>query len=417
MNILILSNIFPPGFIGGYELGALDVAKGLRVCGHEIHVLTSDYFLDDQEELSSLNVCRSLVCASLSHERAPTDLTRNLYYNFHNIRTLGSAIRRIKPDVVLAFNLHGLGVFSVINYLQKIKMPTILYLMDNIFSGLDLNSFAHKQYEKLFGALEFTDTTRVIAMSKTVSNEVSSALNTELGDVTYIPGWVDFGAREDFPIAARCRGRTRFVFCSRVAPHKGINIVLDAADRLVQHGLTQFSVDVYGAGQVTSFLQQVKAKNLDEQIVYKGLAPKEEMLKILSRYDALVFPTWEREPFGFVASEAAAAGCFPIMTAGIGASEWFLDGYDSLKIFSNDASLCSAMSQVMLWSDEEIKKFRVAALRTGRKNFSFERWLPVIQKACFDVSANKSKRDLFDTTRGVESAFLFLSSLLRESLN
>ena len=51
MRILLINNIFPPGFLGGYELGALDVARGLQKCGHEVLVLTSDYFPDDEKQM------------------------------------------------------------------------------------------------------------------------------------------------------------------------------------------------------------------------------------------------------------------------------------------------------------------------------------------------------------------------------
>ena len=43
MKVLLLSNVFPPGFIGGYELGALEIANHLTTSGHEVNVLTSDF--------------------------------------------------------------------------------------------------------------------------------------------------------------------------------------------------------------------------------------------------------------------------------------------------------------------------------------------------------------------------------------
>lgn len=418
MKILIISNIFPPGFIGGYELGALDIAKRLSARGHHIYILTSDYFLDDREELANLNVSRSLKCTAVTHERISQENLGHIYYDFHNIRTLGDTIRRIKPDVVIAFNLHGLGAVSIVQYLQNIRMPTILYFMDNIFAGVDISSHIHQKYEQIFGKLKFSDSTRLIAMSKNVSNEIGHSLNVALNDVTYIPAWVCFDPKENFSIQARQGGRTRFVFCSRVVPHKGIDLVVDASEKLVQQGLTQFSVDVYGLGQITPFLQQLKAKNLDCHITYKGYCSKEEMFKKFFTYDALLFPTWEREAFGFVVSEAAAAGCFPIMTTGIGASEWFLDGHDCLKIFRNVDSLASAMLEVMLYYDEELISARSLALKSARKNFSFEQWLTVIEKECLVVTnkSNGQHRNLVSVTRGAESAFLFLSSLFRESL-
>ncbi len=190
MKILIINNLFPPGFIGGYELGALDIANGLHNNGHKIQVLTSNYFWDEREEFKFLNVSRSLSCFSVYHPLLSPDLVKNLYYDFQNIRIIGNAIRQFKPDIVLAFNLLGLGGFSIIQYLQKISMPTILYLMDNIFSGIDIQSPFHLHFEKLFGQLKFNQLTHIISMSENLVREVNLTLNVQLEQVTYIPGWV-----------------------------------------------------------------------------------------------------------------------------------------------------------------------------------------------------------------------------------
>ena len=54
------------------------------------------------------------------------------------------------------------------------------------------------------------------------------------------------------------------------------------------------------------------------------------MLAALPNYDGLLFPTWEREPFGFVTLEAAANGVTPVITSGIGASEVLVNNVHAL---------------------------------------------------------------------------------------
>ena len=41
MKILVVSNLYPPDFIGGYELGCRQAVDVLRDRGHEVRVLTS----------------------------------------------------------------------------------------------------------------------------------------------------------------------------------------------------------------------------------------------------------------------------------------------------------------------------------------------------------------------------------------
>ena len=41
MKILALSNLYPPDFLGGYELACQQVVDGLRSVGHDVRVLTA----------------------------------------------------------------------------------------------------------------------------------------------------------------------------------------------------------------------------------------------------------------------------------------------------------------------------------------------------------------------------------------
>ena len=41
MKILVLSNLYPPDVIGGYELGCKQVVDALRARGHDVRVLTT----------------------------------------------------------------------------------------------------------------------------------------------------------------------------------------------------------------------------------------------------------------------------------------------------------------------------------------------------------------------------------------
>ena len=41
MKILVLSNLYPPDFLGGYELACRQVVDALRRRGHDVRVLTT----------------------------------------------------------------------------------------------------------------------------------------------------------------------------------------------------------------------------------------------------------------------------------------------------------------------------------------------------------------------------------------
>jgi glycosyltransferase involved in cell wall biosynthesis len=411
MKLLLISNIFPPGYIGGYELGALEIARALAARGHDVQVLTSDYFLDEANEIDGFEVHRILESVSMAHDLIDTDTQNRLghYINLRNIRKIGSAYRQFKPDVVLLFNIHGLGSLGILQFLTSVGVPTMLYLMDNVFSGLRPNSSRHKKFQQLFGDPQLNRLSKIIAMSQNVSRSVAATIGADLGPVTYIPGWVN--VQSDWPTEVHTHdGGVRFVFSSRVTPHKGTELMLDAAENLVRRGITGFSIDVYGSGWVADFMQKVQTKGLSDYIRYRGSVGKSEMLAGFFHYDALLFPTWEREAFGFVASEAAAAGCLPIMTAGIGASEWFLDNIDCIKISRSAHSLTAAMLQVIYLSGEDLLKMRTAAMHAARRNLSFERWISVIERTCAEVAIAPSEQ-AGSLSRSVEASLLYLSGM------
>lgn len=378
MRILIISNIFPPGFIGGYELGALDVARGLMARGHHVEVLTSDYFLDDQSLLPDIAVRRVLECTSFN--RSPYDSAARRLGGFilqRNLRTLSTEILRFRPDRVLCFNLMGLGALGMLEALVGMGIPTTAILMDNIFAEAEASGAELAQFERLLGFVEHLPAVDFVFMSRNLHREVERKLGRPVAARAYVPGWADVAHLP--PMTPTPPDITRFVFSSRIAEAKGIHLVLEAARRLVTEGAGDFLLDVYGGGDVGNLQQRITIDGLGRHVAYRGAAAKEDMCRAFASYDALLFPTWAREPFGFVVCEAAAAGCVPVITRGIGAAEWYLTGIDCLKISRSSDALAEAMLSLMRMPRNELAALRQRARSTTRRHLGFDRALDAIE--------------------------------------
>ena len=193
----------------------------------------------------------------------------------------------------------------------------------------------------------------------------------------------------DVPCRPSC-GPLRLVFASRIEAHKGIDLVLDAVDIVRGRGITDFFIDVFGAGRVAQFRQQTCARDLETIVRYRGSLPKEEMLQRLRDYDALLLPTWEREPFGGVAADAATAGCIPIITATIGAAEWMVDGLDCIKIRRDAADLAAAIIDLAQQAPAQRLALRERVRRNARLTFDFERWFVKLMGLLETVAAARS---------------------------
>ena len=132
----------------------------------------------------------------------------------------------------------------------------------------------------------------------------------------------------------------------------------------------------------------------------------------LRDYDALLLPTWAREPFPYVAAEAASAGCIPIMTYGIGAAEWFLDNIDCLKIAREPAALQAAMMRVMTMDADERTAMRRRALAVARRFFRFEDALGQVEAALTEAAGAPTSKP-----RAMEAAMAVLTDVWRTRPN
>jgi hypothetical protein len=104
------------------------------------------------------------------------------------------------------------------------------------------------------------------------------------------------------------------------------------------------------------------------------------------------------------------------MTAGIGAGEWFQDGVDCLKISRTVESLKKAMLKTMTMTLDERIRLKDAAMQSARQNFESEKWMTIIEQLCLDMSKD-TPRNVFEYSRQVLSAFLFLGDMWKQSLN
>jgi glycosyltransferase involved in cell wall biosynthesis len=381
MRILLLNNIFPPGYIGGYELGALDMARGLAGRGHEVEVLTSDFFMDDAGEMTDLTVRRVLEYCdpNLSPAGHPAYAEAAAFLNPRNIRLLAGEIAVFRPDRVLCFNLAGLGTPGILQYLSALGCRPVLFFMDNLFAAMLEHPARLERFRRVFGVGRILETTHPIFMSGNLRAEIETALGEEAERAGIVPGWV--GRAASGTPRLRRGGMTRFVFASRIAWHKGSHLVLEAARLLTGLGHVDFVIDVFGTGATAEMLQTIAATGLTGYVRYQGNVDRQDLIGRLSGYEALLFPTWQREPFGFIVCEGAAAGCLPIMTHTIGAAEWYLDGVDCLKIPREPEALATAMLRVMTMPDNELWEMRDRARAITARLLTFDRALDRLQAA------------------------------------
>jgi glycogen(starch) synthase len=377
VRILILSNLLPPRIIGGYEIACWNIAKGLRERGHEVLVLSSPTerpIIENQDFVE-----RSLAMNGYIHPH-PSDPHIREYVDFQtsvsvpdNTRQVLDALRRFRPDHVMAFSLVGVGALAILDLLNAVGVPWTMNVGDRVPNVI--TEAVPKEILALFGfedGAAFRQGSYAV-ISQTLADEVAAG-GIDLGENVRI---ISRGVRAPGVSrgrAYRAGGVTRFTAAGAIGEHKGVGLIVEAAALLRERGIHDFTVDVYGEGERDKFARRAEAAGVGEQVRFPGAVPQAELFVRNASADAFLFPTWAREPFGSAPLEAAAVGCVPIVTANSGAAERLVDGIDSLKIERSAAALADAMASVAL-GEIDLAAFGEAGMTRVAGPLSFDQSL------------------------------------------
>lgn len=109
-----------------------------------------------------------------------------------------------------------------------------------------------------------------------------------------------------------CETARELIFVGRLVSDKGADLLLEALARLHTQGLKP-RLSIVGSGPETDNLhQQVQQFGLREQVRFVGPRSGEELAQLLNAHQILVVPSRWAEPFGIVALEGMACGCYVV---------------------------------------------------------------------------------------------------------
>jgi glycogen(starch) synthase len=325
LRILVLSNLYPPGFEGGYELGCSHVVTGLRDAGHEVRVVSSS---GDGESVAPVLRMppifdRAVMGAATPDERRALDL-RARVLEPANVAALAAQLDDFRPDVAYLWNLLGLGGFALLGLLQERGVPWVWHLMDAV--PRHLCTVAEETVPALAAAFAREARGRYLACSAHVVGEIRIGGIVLNGPLALLPNWV---VGELPPARSEFGDPLRIVSAVGVlGEHKGTDVLIEAA-ALVRP--RRFAVDLYGREDDGRFRTLIEKLGVADVVRLRGLVDQAELLRGYRDYDVFAFPTARREPFAFAPLEAAAAGCVPLISDDSGNAEWMVDGVHCLK--------------------------------------------------------------------------------------
>ena len=354
MNLLILTNLYPPQELGGYGRSMADFAWGLRQRGHKIHVLSSDTpHLGPSTDMgtSGETIERNLVLKG-SYEGGIRPITeRDMIdtINEANADFINRAWERHGPfDGVIAGNIDLLGL-EVINELLR-KGVTVLHHI-----GFINPPYHPKEQPKSWDY-------KLVAASNAVGRSLQQAglhYKSEKGNSEEIPV-VYPGVRADLfgkattqrrlpePLDGRNKDKKlgtkrrplRVCFAGLLMGSKGVHTLVQAVVLLKKQGLI---IEGYLAGGTfqkgyREKLEKLLYENGVEGVMFTGQLSRACLARFFSLHHVCVFPSIHPEAFGIVGAEAMASGLTLVSSGVGGASELFIDNESGLKFNPGDAN-------------------------------------------------------------------------------
>ena len=385
MRILIISNLYPPHVLGGYEILCHQVVSYLQERGHQIHVLTSDHGQAPSEE----TITRTLKVYQGFDKSASFMRMARYRCAAHNYRQTQNYLKTHDFDVVFVWSLLRLTPASA-HAVQKQRLPMVYTFNDENISSFCAHSFSwnikgavHWFLDRFvmpkitLEGLDFTYTTSISKLLK--RNLLAKKVPVASSRVIYqgIPV-------EKFPLkehAGTLHSPIRVLYAGQLHHYKGVHTIFKALGRLVgDASMPSLHLTVAGKGpeEYTQELMRL-SKELKVDTSFIGSIAHEKMSGLYQEHDIFVFPSIWEEPFGLTHLEAMASGLPVVSTANGGQGEFLVNGQNSLVFEAeDDKGLADALQSLI--KDEAL---RMNLTKEGRRvvtqSFSFERYVDELE--------------------------------------
>lgn len=359
MRILALTNLYPPHYVGGYELRCRVAMKALSARGHTVQVVTSNHGVASASDATAEpGVSRSLrVHGFYGHPWLGISDLRKL--EFHNNHVLRTAAADFCPDAIHVWNLGGISK-SLCLTLQRLGIPVVFDVSDHwiarsLIADVWLSWWNRPTVgltarlvrwgctlaglRSRWSQIAPTDPVSAIRFDRIyfcsrALRELTAAKGypVQHGEVIYCP--VDTSRFHGDPAPAEQAVR-KLVYVGRLAEDKGVMTGIRAM-ALVK-GKFPGELHIYGQGDPDYTAKLKSAVEAGRLPVFFHTAGADEMPAVYRAHDALLFTSEWEEPFALTPLEAMASGLPVIGTMTGGSQELFRHGENALTYTAGSA--------------------------------------------------------------------------------
>lgn len=396
-RILVLSNLYPPHAIGGYEWSAHDVMRRLAERGHDVSVLTTATRFQDVSEFEiPFPVARVLEWYWDDHELVSPNPLARLAIERRNHRRLQQALRAHRPDVVSVWNVGAMS-HGLLRAVGEAGIPIVYAVCDEWpVYGASLDAWgrlfaARPRLGRLAeavlgvparpvdlgptGAWCFvSDYTRdACRAGSPFSFPVSGVVHSGIEATDFL---VPVGVAEEPEGGGAEPFDWNLLYVGRLDERKGVLTAVEALGDLPADATVTF----VGRGPAAGDIAELAARRGVSDRITITSADRSELAAVYRSAAAFLFTSEWAEPFGLTPIEAMACGT-PVVGTGTGGSGEFLrHEVNCLRYQPGDAgALARAVRRLadepgLRRSLRRRGRALAAALTTDRLADTLERW-------------------------------------------
>lgn len=382
MRILTVGLLYPPHYLGGYELLCDGVMRAASARGHEVRILASDYRARDvlePDELAVGRVLRSYLDAS-AQRAAPLSPAQRLGLERANAAVMERTLRDFAPDVVSWWGMGGMSL-SLIERVRRRGLASVFAIHDNWPSyGFQIDGWT-RMTRRLLALAPVLEPALGIPIRYHLERAGRFLFNSEhtrqaaakAGLAPVDQAVVTSGVHARYLNPAPSEPwRWRLLHVGRLDPAKGIDLAVAALAELPP----QSTLTIAGAGgeeYAASLSRQAEALGVGARIELVGPVESAALPALYAAADAVLFPIRWEEPWGLVPLEAMGVGRPVVAVARGGASTYLRDGENALLVPSEDPRALVAAIRRLAGDAELRSRLRAAGMRTAAEH-SAERY-------------------------------------------
>ncbi|SDP79330.1 Glycosyltransferase involved in cell wall bisynthesis [Rhodoferax sp. OV413] len=333
MKILLVCSAFPPRGKGGGPAGSYMIANGLLAQGHDVRVITvGDKAGVERYQDVEVHIIRSPNVYwdyFFTKRSAFIKLVWHVLENFNPVAyfRLRPHIKEFSPDVVVTISIENTNVATWL--LARLHSTPVVHVIQSYFLACWRGGF-FKNGKNCTGQctsckILSTGKKPMTSLVNGVFGETSFVLqeHLKLGYFANAQSAVIPGAMP--PIAGRVPKRRNgplvVGYMGVLSPHKGVDVLADAARSIGQTGNMKFIIG--GTGEDPAYVEQLKKQFGQADVEFLGWVKPENAYPL---FDVLVVPSKWKEPFGRIVVEALAYGVPVICARSGGISESLIEG-------------------------------------------------------------------------------------------